>query len=78
VGGPGGDDRPGFYAGFRDLGVLPDAVRGALIAALGRASRRLAGHAAGDLGFYETTFLIMQKKIFEDQAAMHEAYLTDG
>ena len=69
---------PAFYAGFRDLGVLPDAVRGALIAALGRASRRLAGHAAGDLGFYETTFLIMQKKIFEDQAAMHEAYLAGG
>src|SRR5215467_4519682 len=69
---------PAFYAGFRDLGVLPDAVRGAVIAALGRASRRLAGRAAGDLGFYETTFLTMQKKIFEDQAAMHEAYLAGG
>ena len=69
---------PAFYAGFRDLGVLPDAVRGAVIAALGRASRRLAGHAAGDLGFYETTFLAMQKKIFEDQAVMHEAYLAGG
>jgi hypothetical protein len=69
---------PAFYAGFRDLGVLPDAVRGAVIAAFGRASRRLAGRAAGDLGFYETTFLIMQKKIFEDQAAMHEAYLDGG
>ena len=69
---------PAFYAGFLDLGVLPDAVRGVLIAALGRASRRLAGHAAGDLGFYETTFLIMQKKIFEDQAVMHEAYLAGG
>ena len=69
---------PAFYAGFLDLGVLPDAVRGAVIAVLGRASRRLAGHAAGDLGFYETTFLTMQKKIFEDQAAMHEAYLAGG
>ena len=69
---------PAFYAGFRDLGVLPDAVRGAVIAVLGRASRRLAGRAAGDLGFYETTFLTMQKKIFEDQAAMHEAYLAGG
>src|SRR4029077_19069161 len=69
---------PAFYAGFRDLGALPDAVRGALIAVLGRASRRLAGRAAGDLGFYETTFLTMQKKIFEDQAAMHEAYLAGG
>jgi hypothetical protein len=58
--------------------LVPDAVRGAVIAVWGRASRRLAGRAAGDLGFYETTFLIMQKKIFEDQAAMHEAYLAGG
>jgi hypothetical protein len=69
---------PAFYAGFRDLGLLPDAVRAAVIAVLGRASRRLAGRAAGDLGFYETTFLTMQKKIFEDQAPMHEAYLAGG
>ncbi|HEY3648631.1 MAG TPA: hypothetical protein VGL33_11725 [Streptosporangiaceae bacterium] len=69
---------PAFYAGFLDLGVLPDAVRGAVIAALGRTSRRLARRAAGDLGFYETTFLTMQKKIFEDQAVMHEAYLAGG
>ena len=53
-------------------------MRGAVIAVLGRASRRLAGRAAGDLGFYETTFLTMQKKIFEDQAPMHEAYLAGG
>jgi hypothetical protein len=69
---------PAFYAGFRDLGLLPDAARAAVIAVLGRASRRLAGRAAGDLGFYETTFLTMQKKIFEDQAPMHEAYLAGG
>jgi hypothetical protein len=30
------------------------------------------------LRFYETTFLRMQKKIFEDQAVMHEAYLAGG
>jgi luciferase-like monooxygenase len=69
---------PAFYAGFRDLGVVPDAVRTAVLAVFGRASRRLARRAAGDLGFYETTFLIMQKKIFEDQATMHEAYLAGG
>jgi hypothetical protein len=69
---------PAFYAGFRDLGVLPDALRRAVIALLGRASRRLATRVAGDLGFYETTFLRMQKKIFEDQAPMHEAYLAGG
>jgi hypothetical protein len=30
------------------------------------------------LRFYEMTFLRMQKKIFEDQATMHEAYLAGG
>ncbi|HEV3289707.1 MAG TPA: hypothetical protein VG123_12000 [Streptosporangiaceae bacterium] len=49
--GPAAMIGPAFYAGFRDLGVLPDAVREAVTAALGRASRRLAGRAAGDLGF---------------------------
>jgi hypothetical protein len=69
---------PAFYAGFQDLGLIPDAVRGAVTAVAGRAARRLAGDAAGDLGFYETTFLTMQKKIFEDLAGMHEAYLAGG
>jgi hypothetical protein len=69
---------PAFYAGFRDLGFVPDAVRTAVLAVSGRTSRRLARHAARDLGFYETTFLTMQKKIFEDQATMHEAYLAGG
>ena len=69
---------PAFYAGFRDLGFMPDAVRRTVIAVLGRASRRLSRSAAGDLGFYETTFLTMQKKIFEDQATMHEAYIAGG
>jgi hypothetical protein len=35
---------------------------------------RLTG---GDV-FYETTFLTMQKQIFEDQATMHEAFLAGG
>jgi hypothetical protein len=69
---------PAFYAGFRDLGFAPDAVRMAVLAVFGRASRRVARRAAGDLGFYETTFLTMQKKIFEDQATLHEAYLAGG
>ena len=69
---------PAFYAGFRDLGFVPDTARTAVITVFGRASRRLARRAAGDLGFYETTFLTMQKKIFEDQATMHEAYLAGG
>jgi hypothetical protein len=69
---------PAFYAGFRDLGALPDAMRRLVGYVFGRASRRLARWAAGDLGFYEATFLLMQKKIFEDQAVMHEAYLGGG
>ncbi|HEY3199765.1 MAG TPA: hypothetical protein VGK55_04405 [Actinomycetes bacterium] len=69
---------PAFYAGFKDLGFLPGAGRKAAIAAFGRASPSLAKRAAGDLGFYETTFLRMQKKIFEDQATMHEAYIAHG
>jgi len=30
------------------------------------------------LRFFETTFLEMQRQIFEDQSVMHEAYVTDG
>ena len=44
---------PAFYAGFRDLALMPDLVRRAVRAVAGRASGRLAAAAAGDLGFYE-------------------------
>jgi hypothetical protein len=66
-----------FYAAFMDLAILPDAAR-QLVRSLGRAWRHLRRDAAGELGFYETLFLTMQKKIFEDQASMHEAYLDGG
>ena len=69
---------PSFYAGFKDLGFLPDAARKAAIAVFGRPIRRLTKRTVADLGFYETTFLRMQKKIFEDQATMHEAYVAHG
>ncbi len=69
---------PAFFAGFTDLGFVPDSWRRAVITIFGPASRRLATRLAGDLGFYETTFLTMQKKIFEDQATMHEAYVAGG
>ncbi len=69
---------PAFYAGFRDIGLLPDGARHAVLLLLGRRKRALEDDAAGELGFYETTFLTMQKKIFEDQAPMHEAYLANG
>lgn len=69
---------PAFYAAFLDLGLVPDAVREAVLAVRGRVSRRLGRWLGGDLGYYETQFLTMQKKIFEDQATMHEAYLGGG
>ena len=56
---------PSFYAGFLDLGFLPDAMR--------RVLRPFQG-----LRFFEVTFLTMQRKIFDDQALMHEAYLDRG
>jgi hypothetical protein len=76
---------PSFYAGFLDIGALPDAERLIIL------DLRQAMHAwkrviaylrreavAVGLGFYETTFLTMQRKIFEDQALMHEAFLGGG
>jgi hypothetical protein len=69
---------PSFYAGFKDLGFLPDVARKAAIAAFGRPIRHFTRRTVADLGFYETAFLRMQKKIFEDQATMHEAYIAQG
>ena len=69
---------PSFYAGFEDLRFLPDAGRRIVIGVFGWPLRRLGKRTVTDLGFYETTFLRMQKKIFEDQATMHEAYIADG
>lgn len=69
---------PSFYAGFKDLGFLPDSVRTMVGTVFGLPVRRLPEQSVADLGFYATTFLRMQKKIFEDQATMHEAYLAGG
>src|SRR5205823_13757755 len=44
---------PAFYAGFLDLGLVPDAWRAAVHAVFGRGWRKLARQGAGDLGFYE-------------------------
>ncbi|HEY2790458.1 MAG TPA: hypothetical protein VGI72_13485 [Gaiellales bacterium] len=65
---------PAFYAGFEDMGALPDRARRFVSA---RVLRRGDG-PVGELSFYETTFLVMQQKIFEDQALLHEAYLGGG
>jgi hypothetical protein len=75
---------PSFYAGFLDIGFLPDQARHLLQDVrhvLGRIFSRNAVAKellVGDLGFFETTFLTMQRKIFEDQALMHEAYIEGG
>ncbi len=82
---------PSFYAGFLDIGIIPDAER-RLIGSLRRLIRagrhgveallqrdRTRHESVNDgLGFFEITFLTMQRKIFEDQALMHEAYLGGG
>jgi hypothetical protein len=68
---------PAFYAGFKDIGFLPDLIRRVGVGLLGWV-RPQSFDAAADLGFYETTFLGMQKKIFEDQATMHAAYVAGG
>jgi hypothetical protein len=70
---------PSFYAGFLDLGFFPDTTRRVLASFY-----RLIGAGRGwtppadALRFFEVTFLTMQRKIFEDQALMHEAYLDRG
>jgi len=82
---------PSFYAGFLDVGFLPDQSRRILedvrhpvtagrrhVGRLFRRDARIEELVVGDLGFFETTFLTMQRKIFEDQALMHEAYLGGG
>lgn len=81
---------PSFYAGFLDIGFLPDVGRQflaafrRLIAAGRRRIEAILRHNRLDalvdegLGFFEVTFLTMQRQIFEDQALMHEAYLAGG
>jgi hypothetical protein len=69
---------PTFYAAFMDLGFLPAASRRAAAVVFGRRLPRLTKRALERLRFYQTTFLTMQKKIFEDQATMHEAYVAYG
>ena len=79
---------PAFYAGFLDVGFLPDQIRRTVrvvrslvrrgLRKLLRRDRELEQRVIGDLGFFEETFLTMQRKIFEDQALMHEAYREAG
>src|SRR5919198_918848 len=42
---------PSFYAGFKDLGFLPDVARKTVSAVFGRPIRRLTRRSIADLGF---------------------------
>ena len=82
---------PSFAGGFLDLDMmqelsrklqeridqLPGPVRDQLPDAL-KQMAALGNAGADELKFYENTLLAMQKKIFFDQGAMHEAYLDGG
>src|SRR5262249_53995225 len=82
-------DRTVVLRRLLDIGVLLDTERiriaslrrlraaGRGEAVLGRERMRDESVDEG-LGFFEITFLTMQRKIFEDQALMHEAYLGGG
>lgn len=80
---------PSFAAGFLDLDMFRDVAQG--VEAYGdivqHAPDRLvegtlietaAGMTDAELRFYETTFLEMQREIFQDQASMHAAYEAGG
>ncbi len=71
------------YGYYRDLCIRDRRFEWAGMANLMGASfyggfLDIAAAPARLLRFYETTFLRMQKKIFEDQAVMHEAYRVAG
>ncbi|MGH3322547.1 MAG: hypothetical protein ACRDN9_20695, partial [Streptosporangiaceae bacterium] len=82
---------PSFAGGFLDLSLirkvadaaggpladLPYGVGNALPGPLGDL-HRLSNLSEADVRFFETTLLGMQKDIFVDMAASHEAYLEGG
>lgn len=82
---------PSFAAGFFDLNMLrdladglggpiddlPDEVRDNLPFPLNELGK-LSDLTQEDIAYYEETFLQMQKDIFFDMAASHEAYLEGG
>jgi hypothetical protein len=82
---------PSFAGGFFDLdslGDLADKLGGPLDEIPGPARQllppglrdiaNLSSLSSGELRYYETTLLQMQKQIFVDQGSMHEAYLAGG
>lgn len=78
---------PTFIAGFEDMAILHDlAETGEDVADfLAEADPRraaalasIAGLGAADLGYYEASFLSMQKEIFSDIGSQHHAYQQGG
>ncbi|MFI6642951.1 hypothetical protein [Streptomyces sp. NPDC050504] len=83
---------PAFTAGFKDLGsmadiaalvsgnvrALPSEVQKALPADVRRLAEGKVSLPSDQLRWFESKFLAMQKHIFMDQGAMHEAYLGGG
>lgn len=72
---------PSFAGGFYDLALLRNLsanVPRRLRSALPPGSELLGTLTAADIHFYETKLLEMQKRIFEDQATQHQAYVEAG
>lgn len=79
---------PTFYAGWQDLFCLREADRKARAKLLSRLLDLPENHplvraaskslTTSELKWFETRFLSMQRKIFEDLAWQHEAYLRGG
>lgn len=67
---------PSFAGGFFDLDMMKNLVEH--VDPPGGTDGPIGELTAAEVRFYETTLLGMQKNIFLDQAAMHEAYLTGG
>lgn len=75
---------PGFAAAFFELGSIREAASTSQrFAGRGNTNEArfvelLAGLSAMEVHFYEVTFLKMQRDIFLDQGAQHEAYNAAG
>lgn len=69
---------PSFAGGFFDLDSMKTVASAIGSSGTINGMDVIANMTAADFKFYETSFLSMQKEIFEDQAAMHEAYLIGG
>jgi uncharacterized protein YukE len=76
---------PSFAGGFRDMAMLRDLAQQITdnpasdvpLPVLDQLEQ-LAGMTDGEIRFYETSMLDMNKEIFLDQARQHQAYLNGG